>query len=274
MTSANTQTATNHTPTSRLRRTTFKLLAALLALALLATGGRLLITGWFDPRDGGIHRFQDLAWGVIEGVILLAAIVPQLRHPARHVAAVQQALAGLAALAMTMLLTLSVDAPTVLAGILLLVLVALHPARTEVLHVRGQPDPVRLTVALAGAIPLLIYAVHQASLMRTTAATSPLVQTSGFAGACAAGLGVALVALLAAIRGGTSLAASSAAAGALVLGIGSLALPHHPSSLGTAGGAVAVAGAIVFAAATLRLRRRSSGFGHSLVERVDVGGGA
>lgn len=252
------QSETDPGPRARVRTATFKLLAALLALALLATGGRLLIYGWLDPRDGGIHRFQDLAWGVIEGVILLAAIAPQLRRPARRLAAVQQALVGLAALVLTMLVTLKVDAPTVLAGVLLSVLIALHPARAQVLRVRGQSDPVRLTLALAGAVPLLIYALHQAALMRATPSANPLGQAAGFAGACAASLAVASVAVLAALRGGRSLPAWSATTGALVLGIGSIAFPHHPSSLGAAGGAAAIIGAIAFAAATLRTRRSTA----------------
>lgn len=246
-------------PTSRgARRAAVKAIAVVLSLVLLITGARLLISGWFDPKDGGIHRFQDLAWGVIEGVILLAGIAPQLRRPARHAAALQQALVAIAALVLTMLLTLSIDPPTIVAGVLLLCLVALHPARAEVLRVRRTLDPTMLGLALSGAVPLLVFALHQASLMRTTSASNPLVQSSGYAGACAAAIAVTLVALLAAVRGGTGSAAWSASTGALVLGIGSVVFPHHASSLGTTGGAAAIAGAGLFLGATLLRRRRSS----------------
>lgn len=244
-------------PTGRgARRAAFKATAAVLSLVLLVTGARLLITGWFDAKDGGIHRVQDLAFGVIEGVILLGGIAAQLRRPARHAAALQQALLGLAALIVTMILTLKVDPPTIAAGALLLLLVALHPARAEVLRFRREPDRARLVLALLGAVPLLVFALHQASLMRATSASDPLVQSSGYAGACAAAIAVTLVALLAAVRGGTGPAAWSASAGALVLGIGSIAFPHHASSLGTAGGAVAIASAALFLGATVR---RSAG---------------
>lgn len=240
-------------PASRGTRTAaFTAIAVVLSLVLLITGGRLLISGWFDAKDGGIHRFQDLAFGVIEGVILLGGIAAQLRRPARHTAALQQALLGLAALIVTMILTVKVDPPTIAAGALLLLLVGLHPARAEVLRFRRELDPARLVLALLGAVPLLVFALHQASLMRTSSTSNPLVQSSGYAGACAAAIAVALVGLLAAVRGGTGSAAWSAPAGALVLGIGSIVFPHHASSLGTAGGAAAIAGAALFLGATVR----------------------
>jgi hypothetical protein len=252
-----TKTAPNHEAHRRVRGTIFKVVAALLSLALLITGARLLITGWFDPKGAGIHRFQDLAWGVIEGVILLAGIAAQLWRPARRVVALQQALAGFVALALTMVLALSVDPPTIVASALFALLVILHPARAKLPRVIGEPDPVRLLIALLGGVALLVFALHEASLARTTAASNPLAQAAGFGGACAAAIGVTLVALLAAVRGGRTLPAWSATAGALVLGIGSIAFPHHPSSLGQAGGAIAIAGAIVFLGATLRTRRYS-----------------
>jgi hypothetical protein len=255
MRSDTTKTATSSKGHQRVRTTGFKIIAALLSLVLLITGARLLITGWFDPKNGGIHRFQDLAWGVIEGVILLAGIAPQLRRPARQIAGLQQALAGLGALVLTMALTLKVDPPTIVAGALLVVLASLHPARAKLPRVIGKPDPVRLVIALLGGIALLVFALHETSLARTTAASNPLAQASGFGGACAAAIGVALVALLAAVRGGRSLPACSAGVGAIVLGIGSIAFPHHPSSLGEAGGAVTIAAAILFLGATLRSNR-------------------
>lgn len=243
---------------SRVRRIAFRAVGALLALALAVSGGRLLVTGWFDVKDGGIHRFHDLSWGVIEGVILLAAVAAQLRKPGRHVAAMQQAVAGLAALLVTMVVTLSPDPVTLVAGILIGVLVVLHPARAAVLRVHADVDVRRLLLALVGSVALVAYGLHQSALMHSASANDPYLQAAGFAGSCAAAFGVALVALLAAVRGDAGLPAWSAPIGALVLGIGSVAFPLHESSLGRAGGVIAVGAALLYVLATLdTLRRRA-----------------
>jgi hypothetical protein len=243
---------------SRVRRIAFRAVGALLALALAVSGGRLLVSGWFDARDGGIHRFHDLSWGVIEGVILLAAVAAQLRKPGRHVAAMQQAVAGLGALLVTMVVTLSPDPVTLVAGILIGVLVVLHPTRAGVLRLRAKVDVRRLVLAFGGSAALVAYGLHQSGLMRSAPADDPYAQAAGYAGACAAAFGIALVALLAAVRGDAGLPAWSAPVGALVLGVGSIVFPLHESSLGGLGGLIAVGAALLYMLATLATLRRSA----------------
>jgi hypothetical protein len=80
----------------------------------------------------------------------------------------------------------------------------------------------------------------------------------------AAAIAVVLVGMLAAMRTqGSRIAVWSAGAAAVVVGAGSIALPHAPGAIGQAWGAFAVAGSVLFVATGERHSRQRSDFNGS-----------
>ena len=51
------------------------------ALAVVAFGGQLLVTGWLDGRQDGSFHAQDLAWGSTEGILLFVGLVASSGTP-------------------------------------------------------------------------------------------------------------------------------------------------------------------------------------------------
>ena len=125
----------------------FRVPAVLVTLVMGLTGGHNLVAGWSDPLDGGIHRVQDLHWGVAEGLVLAVTMGLQLRHPGRHAGAMRVALLAVMGQLVVALATADPDP----FGIVLLVLVALataaHPVRRQVLRPTLAIDNLRLAVA-------------------------------------------------------------------------------------------------------------------------------
>jgi hypothetical protein len=236
------------TPTPVGRPRAARALLAVPALAVAAFGGQLLVTGWADREPGSGHQVQDLAWGSLEGVLLLVALVVLLRRP-RHLAAALQALAVVAALLLTMLLTVTLDPFTLVLGALVVAGVALGGAPVRL---RGAAVS-RPAAALAGvaAVALLPYAAGAAAAQR--GGQGAHVELLGYTGATAWALGVVLVAAVAAFRlPSRRLPALSVATAVGVVGLASVLWPDVPSSLGAIGGGAALAWAA--ASATVGLR--------------------
>jgi hypothetical protein len=216
------------------------------ALAVLAFGGQLLVTGWLDSRPDGSFHAQDLAWGSAEGILLFVGLVASLGNARRRPAALQQALAVVAALLVTMVLTLVPDPVTLVLAVLVGVGALLSPARS-LLTRRTAPvsRPLAGLVAVA-AVPLVPYALDAAAAQR--AGGSLNAELAGYTGATVWALALLGAVAVAVLRSkGWQLPALSAAAAAAVMGAASLVWPTIPSSLGTLGGLVALvwAGAVL-----------------------------
>jgi hypothetical protein len=231
---------------SRPRRLGFTVLAALLALLLIAFGGQLVISGWFSTTDGGIHKFHELAFGVLEGVLIVGGLVASLRAPERKIAALQQVLLALAALIVAMALTGEFDPFTIMIAAVAAGLLALHPARTQLLRAGGGISPGLALVAALSGVPLLTYALNQASKQRL-GSTDPHAALDHWAGMAAAAIAVLLVGLLAALKTrGFRIPAWSAGAAAVVLGLASILFPAQASTFGRLWGALAIVGGVLF----------------------------
>ncbi len=250
---------TSSTPTpvtpGRLRRVSSTVCLGLPALVVAAFGGQLLVTGWTDSRPGGMHHVHDLAWGSLEGILLLVPLLAVLRRAERRPAAFLQALAVVAALVLTMALTVQPDPFTLVLGGLVITGTALSPARTLLVRRGTTTSRPLLALSFVAAAPLVPYALTAAAAQR--AGGSVQAALFGYTGATAWALAVIAVIAVAALRApGWQLSAVSAAAAATVVGAASLLWPTNPSSLGTTGGllALAWAGAVV----TIAIRSRSS----------------
>jgi hypothetical protein len=229
----------------------FRLLAGLVALAMALTGGHNLVTGWADPLDGGIHRLQELDWGIAEGLLLAVSLAWQLRRPQRHLDAMRVAVAAVVAQLLVAVATFSPDP----FGIALLVLIGgallAHPRRREVLRPALHVSRGAAAVGGPTALALLGFAAVQVGHHYAAAPHDLLEAKTGWVGAAIATTALALVVLVATFTGGrfsTTLGAS----GLLILGAASLLHPQLPSSFATAGGAAAIAAAVSLVATSSR----------------------
>lgn len=239
-------TETDAPTAGRARRIGFRVVAGLLTLAMGLTGGHLLVTGWTDPTDGGIHRLQDLHWGVVEGLLLAVAMGWQLRRPERHAGAMRVALLAVVAQLVCAAGALAPDPFGIVLLALVLGALALHPARRDVVRPALAPDRLLLAPAVAGALALAVFSAVQVAHHHTASSGDLLEAKTGWLGAAFCGLALALVVLAAALLRSTA-ATVLGAAGLAVVGVGSLLHPSAASSFGSIGGA----GALVLAVALL-----------------------
>lgn len=229
----------------RARRVTSRILLGLPALAVGAFGGQLLVTGWTTDRGDGAHHVADLAWGTMEAVLLLVPLLVALHRPSRRPAALLQALAVIGALVVTMALVAAPDPFTLVLGALVVGGVLLAPAR---LPRPTGADPVMGGMCVLTAVALTPYVLTAAADQR--AGTDVHAELLGYTGAVAWALALVAVLAVASLRvRGWRLPAVCAALAAAVLGVASLTWPEDAASLGTAGGAaaLALAGAVTLA---------------------------
>lgn len=247
--------STEPMPDPASRFVAFRCVAGFITLVMGLTGGHLLVTGWSDPLDGGLHQLQDLHWGVTEGLLLAGALGWQLRHPARHAGAMRVAVLAVLAQLLAAIATLGPDP----FGIVLLLLVGLalrlHPARRDVLHPAVRPDRRLLAVTVPGAVTLLAFAGLQISHHFSASTHDLLEAKNGWLGATIGSISLAVTLLAAALLRSTA-ATTLTAAGLAVLGLGSVLHPHTPSSFGTIGGTLSLLGlAAISWSAYANLRR-------------------
>jgi hypothetical protein len=233
-------------------------LAAVLLLWFPAFGLVDLVTPWFLDEQTIVH---DLGYGAITGILAPAALIAQVRRPGSAVAGLQQL--ALCAAAYAVAGAIGDGGYLVLAGGLALVfaaLLVLHPAGGLFLAVPDEISPLLAGLALLPAVPFALYALDAAEKQRSGAPPVDFHAGLGsWAGLTAFGLGVVLVAGLAAFRTtGWRVPAWSAAAAAAVWGAGCLFRPDAPGSEGRVWGALAVAWAVAFVAAARQVQRASA----------------
>ena len=234
---------------SRARRVTAATCFTVPALAMLAFGGQLLVTGWTTDRAGGTHHVHDLAWGALEGILLLVPLVVALLRRGPRPSAVLQAVAVVAAMLGTMLLVAKPDAFMVV----LALLVGGGAAAYGVLRGSWQPDRIQLALAGLAAAPLVGWALRAASDQRRDA--DEHAELLGYTGVTAFALSLLAVLLVASLRRpGWRITALTAAAAAAVVGIAGLLWPDDASSPGTAGGLALLVLAAASAASAARSR--------------------
>jgi hypothetical protein len=134
----------------------------------------------------------------------------------------------------------------------LLPLITLRPHRRELIQVGFQPSAILLPMAMAAAVPLVIYAVHQgAQAADPNGLTSPYVMT---------GLGVVLAVqgVFSALRPAGNRWLAPLVAAAAWAGLAAIAWPLDAGSFGTAWGAALIAWAALFAVANHLEGRRNA----------------
>jgi hypothetical protein len=215
-------------------------------------GVNSLVTGWFEGGDRLIHRMHDIGTGIYAAVLLAPAYLLQTRVPDRRIAALQQALLGLAAFVAAMVLAGDFAPEIVISAVVFAVLLGalqvLHPATHRLVHPGRISPPSAVIVALA-AVPLIAYALRMAELQREGVATDPHIVEHHWTTMAAMAVGILLIGALAALRTrGWRIPAWCAGLAAVLFGLASVVYPTYAGSAESAWGTAAMAGGVAFIA--------------------------
>ncbi len=130
---------------------------ATLVLLFLSSPLALLWLGWFlgAGTDQISHRVHEVVFGTLFAVVFVG-LIAQLRHPARNVAGMQQAVLTVVVLAAVEVLASGSADPLLLIYLLpVILLVVLHPARGQLVRPPLRPSG-RLIVLGTVAVPALL----------------------------------------------------------------------------------------------------------------------
>jgi hypothetical protein len=149
----------------RPRRVAFGVVAALLALAhFFLTPLPFAVLGWFIEEEGiRSHRVHEICFGMAFA-LSLAALVVVMRRPDEKVAQMYQVVIPLWLLATAYIVVDRAFDPVILVFVVLpALLVAFHPRRALLIRPPVAPNRALAALAVAGAIPFLVFAVQEFS---------------------------------------------------------------------------------------------------------------
>jgi hypothetical protein len=192
------------------------------------------------------HHIHSLAHAAVS-IAILVALGSQLWRPALHIAGIHQLVFIALATAAADALSARFGGLEVILVVFVALLVPLHPARRQVLHLGGVRFRTLGFAALA-CVPLVVYALGQARLQR--AGFDPAHADPGhWSWMAGLGLVIGLLAVLAAIvPSGRRIPGYTAAAIMATFGAGSLIFAAEPSAIGAAWALVGILGSLVFIA--------------------------
>jgi hypothetical protein len=243
-------------PRSSRRLTAIRLLAIAMAVSAIGFGLFTAVFGIVNPAQEP-HAFHNVVVASLLIVLSAPPVIEVARAPDRAI----RPLVILAAVAVTglatMALSLTLDPFTLPFVILIGVLWALTPDRKGAVP-PGRPSVILGALVLAGAGPLVLYALGQADLQRTDhtsehAAFFHWVESSFYA------IAVLLLGALAALRPAAyRLAAWMGGVGLALIGAGAILLPGYASALPPPWGWAALAGGIALVAVAEWEARRAT----------------
>lgn len=240
---------------SRARKVVGSVLLGLPSLVVLAFGGQLLATGWTTERAGGTHHVHDLAWGALEGVLLLGALAVALFARTHRPAVLLQALGIVGALLLTMGLVAEPDPFTLVLAALIVGGVLARSSGGLLVDVR--PHRGALLLCGAASLPLAWWSLSAAADQR--AGGDEHAELLGYTGVTAYALALAAVLGVSALRQpGWRWPNACACLSAGVVGVAGLLWPQDASSPGTYGGSALLVLAVACAAFALTDRHGSS----------------
>ncbi len=208
----------------------FRVLAVLSALVnIIFTIPGFLIT-WFDHGKDSIHHVH-LATGIGFGLFLGVGLLLSAWKPEKYISLFQ---CGIAVAAAGLIEIASSDFLSGFALVYIVaiaILVALHPARDEVLKPR-TPDLRMAVLPVLSFIPAVAYGLTQSKLQKNGVAVDPHVELHHYSGIAWTTIGASLAGLGAAMRTrGYRLSAWFVGVAWVSLGAVSLRYPKYPSAL-------------------------------------------
>src|SRR3972149_1436215 len=172
-------------------RIAFGILATLGGLAGLVFTVPLALPSMGSGPDS-IHRIHNVVGLFTFGVFIGLAVMVAAWRPATQIAAFQAVLvATVASTAVALLAGDFISGSYWPGGVIVVILVALHPARRELFR-NAPPIWPLVILALASIVPAVLYALSQASLQRDGVMADPHVELHHFSGIAASALGLML----------------------------------------------------------------------------------
>ncbi|MDX1665125.1 MAG: hypothetical protein R3272_15140 [Candidatus Promineifilaceae bacterium] len=248
-------------PMGMTRRIAFYLTTLLGALGILAFFSLVApvysygVQAWINPSTVGSHVVHSMLDSSLLALPVIALLL-QLHRPQETAAGVQAAMLVMGVALLITLFTLPMFAPLMAIFFVVSALVgALHPARREVFGLHGPVNLGAAALAAAALLVMLPFISDHLRLQGMALAGEEHAELGHWAISGAFALVVPLLALLGSFsNAGWRIPAVSAAVLAVLFGTGSLLHPGAASSLGVAGGVIAIVWAALYLAVNF-LRR-------------------
>lgn len=229
------------------RRLAYRIVAAVLGLAVVGLTLPFTVDS-FVSDESAIHRMHNVSTSIGFGGMVGLLLIVSAWRPEENVAAIHVVAAAAAAGLIAGLISGDlIGGGWLVAPILVLIVWALHPARTELFRFRG-PNLALIVLSLVAAIPGIAWALTQSELQRNgVPALDPHAEFHHYSGMAAAGTTIPLVGIAAAFRArGARLARWFVGACVAALGLASLALSEEVGSFDTPWAWALVAGGILY----------------------------
>ena len=237
-------------------RLAFRIVAGVFGVFTLGTSIPFAI-GSFVDESQDIHLIHNLSGAAVYGAILGVGLIALAVRPEDNVAVLQGvALAAVGALIGGLLAGDLIEGFWFIVPVVILILIALYPARAALGRV-GIINLGLLVLVAAAAIPLIAYALTQASLQANGSPLDPHVDAHHYGGQAVGSLMVLLFAVASALGAtGWRLAAWLVGTSMATIALGSLAYADHVSALDTSWAWLALAWAVAYVGVAEAAARR------------------
>jgi hypothetical protein len=238
-------------------RLAFRIVAGVFGVFTLGTSVPFAIGSFVDDTQD-IHLIHNLSGLAVYGVLLGVGLLALAARPEAYAAVFQGLMfASLGALIGGLLAGDLVEGLWFIVPVVILVLFALYPGRAAFLKV-GTVQPGLLVLVAAAAIPVIAYALTQASLQANGSDLDPHVEAHHYGGQAVGSLMLLLFAVAPGLgAAGWRLAAWLAGISMATIALGSLAYGDHASALDAPWAWAALGWAIAYVAvAELSARRK------------------
>ncbi len=235
------------------RRTAFRIVAALFGVSAIGFTLPFAVTAFVDDAEA-IHRLHFVAGVFSSGLLLGGSLVACAVRPEPMIGPFWVAVAS--GIANTIAGVASGDLISggyVTAPVAILILLALHPARTTLLRIDGV-DAATIALGALALLPAVAYLLTQAELQRNGVASDPHWELHHYSAMASYALTLPLAVFAAALRvPGRRVAVWIVGATGAALGISSLALSDHVGAFDAVWAWLAIAwGIAVIVVAELR----------------------
>jgi hypothetical protein len=214
-------------------RRAFRIVAGVLGVAVIGLNLPFAITSFTDDAES-IHRLHFLAGVFASGLLLGGSLLICARRPESTIGPFWVAVAT--GVVSTIAGVISGDFISGLwftAPISLVILIALHPARSSLLRIDGI-EVATAFLAFVAAVPAVAFSLTQAELQRNGFVSDPHVEFHHYSGMASYALSLPLAAFAAALRvPGRRIAVWIVGVAGVGLGLGSLLLSDYPGAFRT-----------------------------------------
>jgi hypothetical protein len=214
-------------------RRAFRIVAGVLGVAVIGLNLPFAITSFTDDAES-IHRLHFLAGVFASGLLLGGSLLICARRPESTIGPFWVAVAtGVVSTIAGLISGDFISGLWFTAPISLVILIALHPARSSLLRIDGI-EVATAFLAFVAVVPAVAFSLTQAELQRNGFVSDPHVEFHHYSGMASYALSLPLAAFAAALRvPGRRIAVWIVGVAGVGLGLGSLLLSDYPGAFRT-----------------------------------------